>query len=265
MRRYLPYVGLVAAVVATGLWWQAESGRRTAMERVAQLEAARAQSGAGPVAVPAEPEAASEPAAPAAEPRVVRVPTGTDPGPYLKTIDELRESLKEQAREMSAARDAAARAEAATAATVEEEKKLKAQMEDLREDVQAARRLSEAVQAELKVKGDRLVKAETSERLLQERAARAEAAATRVASATKEMEDLNRRREAYLTTLLRRYREVSDLYRNFTLNAPTRDTQATGLQAGDMSRIQTAIQQAEDDLRQLQALNARVAQLARAK
>jgi len=48
------------------------------------------------------------------------------------------------------------------------------------------------------------------------------------------------------------------------LAAQTRDTPATGLQAGDLSRIQTTIQQAEDDLRQLQTLNARVAQLARA-
>jgi hypothetical protein len=124
--------------------------------------------------------------------------------------------------------------------------------------------VTEAVQAELRAKAERLLKAETSEKLLQERSARAEAAAAKVVVSTKELEDLNRRREAFLTTILRRFREVNDLYRNFTLAAQTRDTPATGLQAGDLSRIQTTIQQAEDDLRQLQTLNARVAQLARA-
>jgi chromosome segregation ATPase len=182
----------------------------------------------------------------------------------LKTIDELREQLKAAAVELSGAKDEAMRAEARVTAETAEARRLKVQLEELREDAQSARRVTEAVQAELRAKAERLLKAETSEKLLQERSARAEAAAAKVAVSTKELEDLNRRREAFLTTILRRFREVNDLYRNFTLAAQTRDTPATGLQAGDLSRIQTTIQQAEDDLRQLQTLNARVAQLARA-
>jgi chromosome segregation ATPase len=262
MRRLIPYFLLIPAVIAAGFWWRAEQDRRLAWSRVAQLEG---QSKA-PAAEPASPpETAEEPVAAASQTRVVRVPTGTDPAPYLKTIDELRDQLKEQSKALSAARDAAARAEAALSAQDGESKKLRSQMDDLREDIQAARRVGEALQAELQAKSDRLVKVETSEKLMQDRLARAESAATKVAGVSKEVEDINRRREAFLTTLLRRYREVSDLYRNFTLNVQTRETPGAGLQAGDLSRIQTAIQQAEDDLRQLQALNARMAQLARAK
>lgn len=262
MRRLMPYLLLIPAVIAAGFWWRAEQDRRVAWSRVAQLEGQRKASTAEPVPAP---EAAEEPATAATQTRVVRVPTGSDPVPYLKTIDELREHLKEQAKALSTARDAAARAEAALGSQDAEAKKLRSQMDDLREDVQAARRVGEALQAELQAKSDRLVKVETSEKLMQDRLARAESAAGKVAGISKEIEDINRRREAFLTTLLRRYREVSDLYRNFTLNVQTRETPGAGLQAGDLSRIQTAIQQAEDDLRQLQALNARMAQLARVK
>jgi chromosome segregation ATPase len=264
MRRFLPYLGLIPAIVAGGMWWSAESARRAAADRVTSLENELRQRSASP-ASPAPAESAPHPESSGANPRVVRVPTGTDPTQYLRTIDDLREQMQEQARELSASKDAAARAAAAAEAEAAERRKLAAQIDDLREDIQAARRLTDAVQAELKVKSDRLIKSETSERLLQDRATKAEAAASRVAGATREMEDLNRRREAYLTTLMRRYREVGDLYRNFTLNAQTAETPGNALQAGDLSRIQNAIQQAEDDLRQLQALNARVAQLARAK
>jgi hypothetical protein len=106
---------------------------------------------------------------------------------------------------------------------------------------------------------------ETSEKLLQEKLSKAELAAKRVVVVSKDVEDLNRRREASLLTLERRYREVTDLYRNFSLNMQTRENPGQGLQAGDLSRIQTALQQAEEELRQLRSLNTRVAELARSK
>lgn len=262
MRRLIPYLLAMSTIIATFLAWRAEQGRRAVLDRVAQMEAQRTV----PTVEEKSPvETAAESVEKTPETRVVRIPTGTDPGPYLKTIDELREQLNEQAKALSAARDAVARADAATAAEEAEGKKLKARLEELRDDAAAARRLGEALQAELRAKSDRLVKVETSEKLMQERLARAEAAAAKAAEPSKEIEDLNRRRDAFLTSLLRRYREVSDLYRNFTLNAQTRETPGGALQAGDLSRIQTAIQQAEEDLRQLQTLNARMAQLARVK
>ena len=265
MRPILPYLLLLPAVIAGGLGWRAEAGRREALQRVAELERSGGPKATPePVAAPsADPETSTPPSSP--ETRVVKIPTGTDPGPYLKTIDELREHLKSLSAELSAAKDEVARAEARAAAETAEARRLKIQLDETREDVQSARRVTDAVQTELRAKAERLLKSETSEKLLQERATRAEVAAAKVAVSTKELEDLHRRREVFVTTLLRRFREINDLYRNFTLAAQTRETPATGLQAGDLSRIQSTIQQAEDDLRQLQTLNARVAQLARVK
>ena len=226
------------------------------MERIAQLEGQRTVLAVAPI--PAA-ETLATPVPAAAETRAVRVPAGTDPVPYIKTIDELRELLREQAKTLSAARDAAARAETTLVSQEAEGKNWKAQMDELRELAQGARRLGDALQIELRAKSERLLKVETSEKLLRDRLARAESVPAKVAGLSREVEDLNRRREALLMALLRGYREVGDLYRNFALNAETRD----GLQAGELSRIQTAIQRAEDDLRQLQALNARMARLAR--
>ncbi len=253
MRRLIPYLLVLIAAI---LGWRAEQGRRAALERIAQLEGQRTVLAVAPI--PAA-ETLATPVPAAAETRAVRVPAGTDPVPYIKTIDELRELLREQAKTLSAARDAAARAEATLVSQEAEGKNWKAQMDELRELAQGARRLGDALQIELRAKSERLLKVETSEKLLRDRLARAESAPAKVAGVSREVEDLNRRREALLMALLRGYREVGDLYRNFALNAETRD----GLQAGELSRIQTAIQRAEDDLRQLQALNARMARLAR--
>lgn len=265
MRRIFPVLFLLPAAALSVLWWRAEDARSGAEQRVAGLEAevSRLKASAQSAPAPAKPEENSPDAQPA---KVVQAPTGTDPAPYLRTIEELREQVRDLSKEISAARDAATAAEARLTEASAEIAKGRAEAAELREDLQAARRLTAAVQAELSVKNDRIVRVETNERLMQERLSRAEAANAKVAAASKEVEDLNRRREASITTLVRRIREVSDLYRNFTLNAQTHDTPGTGgLQAGDLSRIQSAIQQAEDDLRQLQTLNARAAQLARAK
>jgi chromosome segregation ATPase len=262
MRRILPYLLLFTTVAATFLAWRAEQGRRAALDRVTRLEAQQVST---TVTSPPNPETPKEPDETPGKTRVLRVPTGADPVPYLKTIDELREQLQDQAKALSAAREAVSRAEASTVAEEAERKKGKAQLEELQEDMQAARRLGDALQTELKAKSERLVKVETSEKLMQERLSKAEGAVAAAKGESKEIEDLNRRRDALLTAVLRRYREVNDLYRNFALNAQTTDAPGAGLQAGDMSRIQTAIQQAEDDLRQLQALNARMAQLAKRK
>lgn len=265
MRRLIPILLLVTTTFAASvLWWRADRERRVASARVTQLEAALKNQPV-PIVVPEVTEEEPGEASPATTAKTPRMPAGTDVAPYLRMIEELREQIREQAKELSAARDAAARAEAQTANVAAEGQKRQAQIEELQEDLKSVRRLADAVQVELKAKSERLVKAETAEKVMSERLARAEGSVAKVAQVSKEIEDLNRRREASITTLVRRYREVNDLYRSFALNAQTRETPGSGLQAGDLSRIQSAVQQAEEDLRQLQALNARMTQLAQGK
>lgn len=74
------------------------------------------------------------------------------------------------------------------------------------------------------------------------------------------LEDLMRRRESFLTSISQRYREATDLFRAMALrldNMP--DRSAAG--SNDLARIQNAISLADEDMRQLRALNTRVTQV----
>ena len=276
-RTLLPYLlmGPALAICIIG-WVRSEQGRRAAVERVAQVEQAAAKAGVPASAMPPPDDAggAQTPSNPAGAGGGQKQQGSAKPassGPHegsaadARTIEELQQRVQELTRDLTVTREDVAKAESKAAADAAELKKLQAQIDEVRESAQTLKRSMEAVEAELKVKSERLTKAEADEKRATDRAARAEAAAAKTAALTKETEDLLRRREVLVTGLMRRYRDVTDLYRNFTLNAQTRETPGAGLQAGDLSRIQSAIQQAEEDLRQLNSLNARLAQALRPK
>lgn len=266
MSRILPYLLLAATLILGGLWWRAEQERQGAEARLSEARQEMEKEKARLAALTEATQPPAETHAPETA-KVVRVPTGTDPAPYIRAIEELRTQVGELTRELSTARDEAARSSVRVTEAISEAAKAREALLEAREDAQAARRVADAVQAELKVKSDRLVRVETESRLAQERMAKAESASTKLTAAARELEEINRRRDGYLNTLLRRYRDVTDLFRSVSLNAQTSDAAGAGggFQAGDLSRIQNAMQQAEDDLRQVQSLNARAAQLTRVK
>jgi chromosome segregation ATPase len=259
MQKLLLLVLACATLAGTVLWRRAENRYEQALRRIAGLEAMQ---GATPQpATPAPP--APAPAAPAAETRIVRVPVHADSAEYIRIIEDLRSRAAAFDRDLAAAREeatnAAALAETESAGRV----KLSAQVESLQDDLQAARRISAALEAELRAKSERLARAETERDLAARKAGGVAPSAGRAGAATREIEDLNRRRETLVASLQRRYRDVTDTYRAFSLNLQHREQGGAAIQAGDLSRIQNSIQQAEDELRQLQGLNSRLAQLAR--
>jgi len=263
MYRYLTLLLVVLLAASAWIAWRSDQVRRLAVDRVARLEAELANRG---LVVPPVESAEVEQKAPSAIQKPVAPSRDTvDVGKYLSMIDGLRGRARDLERELEEMRLESERARGRTETQADELKKSTEQITAVREDAQRQQRVSEALETELKFKAQRLVQAETSEKLLQEKLLKAESAAKRVVVSSKEVEDLNRRREAAVATLERRYREVTDMYRNFSLTLQTRETPGQGLQAGDLSRIQTALQQAEEELRQLRNLNARVAELARSK
>lgn len=262
MWRWIALLSIIA-MGATGWWgWSAEQQHKAALDRVTRLEAELAKRG---VVLPYTGEPIAEKPAAAAPKPAVAIRDGVDVSKYLKMIDDLRARTAELEKEGQEARVDEERVREQLAARVEEVKKLSQQLASIEEDAQRQRRVSEALETELKFKAQRLTQSETSEKLLQEKLSKAEAAAKKALVVAKDAEDLQRRREAALVGLERRYREVTDLYRSFSLNLQTRENPGQGLQAGDLSRIQTALQQAEEELRQLRSLNARVAELSRPK
>ena len=72
------------------------------------------------------------------------------------------------------------------------------------------------------------------------------------------LQDLDQRRDVYLTSVLRRYRDITGEFRAMTGMLDTsRDANSGPCSGAALSRIQNAVNSAEDDLRQLNELNAR--------
>jgi hypothetical protein len=267
MKKFVPAVILLLTVLAAAGWlaaWKAESARHQLASRNTAPEGSPKAPASNEVApVSPAPTQKDAPGTARPEKQIVKVPPGVDPAEYIQVIEDLRRKNADLARELSEAREEASKAEANRAGTAMDLEAAQRQIVSIRDDLESARRVVTALQAELDARNQRLARAETNEKIAAERAKQKEASAERLTESAREMEEINRRRDVYLTSLVRRYREVADLYRSFSLHVQNRDNQNTGLQAGDLSRIQASMQQAEEDLRQIQTLNARAAQLSR--
>lgn len=145
--------------------------------------------------------------------------------------------------------------EARLEALSEENRSLAEREQATREALEGTRRLVEALQTEVRTKQDRLGSLEASQRALLRQKDEAERRLERSARILAELEELNRRRDAHLTLLLRRYRELTEQYRNLAARLESPGEGAVS-GSGELSRIQNLVSLAEEDLRQLQGLNA---------
>ena len=74
-----------------------------------------------------------------------------------------------------------------------------------------------------------------------------------------EMQDVAIRREQYIDNLLRRYRELTEYYRTLAGAFDSRrDRESVAPNGAEFTRIQNTLASAEEDMRQLTALNARM-------
>jgi chromosome segregation ATPase len=142
-----------------------------------------------------------------------------------------------------------------------ETKRLAAGESELRDTLDSTRRLLQATETELKTKTERALQLETAVRLAQQEAAASKSRASQVAPVLREMEEINRRRENYIVSLQRRYRDLSDHLRSIAVRMDTQ-RDSPGAAAPDVSRIMSTVQSAEDDLRQLGTLNAQAQRVA---
>lgn len=151
--------------------------------------------------------------------------------------------------------------ESTSSRTEEENKRLAAAESDLKEDLAGANRVIEAMKTELKGKTDRLVALETASRRSADDLKAANDKIVKIAGWTRDLEDLNRRREVYLTNLMRRYRDLTDQMRALTIRLDNPQESAHGSPAVDLPRLQNIVSLAEEDLRQLSSLNSQAARL----
>jgi chromosome segregation ATPase len=76
------------------------------------------------------------------------------------------------------------------------------------------------------------------------------------------LQDLDRRRDTYLMSISRRYRDVTSQFRAMGgMLDSSRDASSSACSSEALGRIQNTVSQADDDLRQLNELNAQARQL----
>lgn len=178
----------------------------------------------------------------------------------VRMLAVAQEKLAQAANTIVALEERVHELEQSVARITDENKRLAASETDLTGRLASANRVIETMQEELKSNSARLVRLETQNRSLNERDREAQKKLSRSGELLRDLETVQRRQEALLTGILQRYREVNDQLRSSALRRSNTDERepASGL---DLSRIENIVSLAEEDLRQLQSLNARAARI----
>jgi len=191
------------------------------------------------------------------------VKPGVDEARRLAAVRELagaQNRLAELQTALAEARNRVAELEASLERAAAENKRLAAAEAALNEDLENTRRVVQAMETELKAKNERLAQLESALRKTREELAALNRRVSSLGQVVQDLGEINRRRENTVVSLQRRYRDITDQLRALAVRLDTqRDNPAAA--AGDLSRIQTAVLAAEEDLRQLNVLNAQSQQL----
>ena len=120
----------------------------------------------------------------------------------------------------------------------------------------------DSAQAESEASRQRSAALEAENAKLRNAAGAGSARAAETVRVLADLDELGRRRDSYLTSILRRYRDITSQFRAMSgMLASSRDPNAGALSDAELTRIQNAISQADDDLRQVSELNAQARQL----
>lgn len=120
----------------------------------------------------------------------------------------------------------------------------------------------DSAEAESQASRERIAALEGANAKLRSDHSEASGRAAEIARVVADLEDLDRRREASLTSLIRRYRDITSQFRAMSgILDSGRDPNSSALSGAALTRIQNAVSLADDDLRQLNELNARAREL----
>lgn len=209
-----------------------------------------------------EPLEAAAPAAAAPKPQAVKISVD-DPvsrADLVRQINERSEALAAREAALSELQGKLREEETQVASLRDELEKAVAAGKAAMEKAEASAKALETARSEGETRESRLAKLDASNLELKRRSEEAARKATRLSKLLDDLEDTVRREDVYLNNILRRYREVSDIYRTLAVRLDNpRDGPPSA--NSDLSRIQNAISLADEDLRQLRSLQAQAAKI----
>jgi chromosome segregation ATPase len=175
-----------------------------------------------------------------------------------------QQQLTDTKAQLQALQQRAQQLEYTTSQLQGDNKRLTSAFGEAREEADSLRRLNETVEAELKSKAGRADTAETLARRAQGETGEVKQKLNLTASTLRELDDIASRRDTYLSNLQRKYRDVNDQLRSLAARLDRyRDSSSAPNFSTDLPRLQSLVQSAEEDLRQVQALSAEAQRLSK--
>jgi len=173
-----------------------------------------------------------------------------------RELREAQASITQLQEQLSASRD-------------EHEKALASASESRRKDqeswqgqIDALKQQLDSAEAESQASRQRITALEAENAKLKSATGEGSARAAEVARTITDLQDLGRRRDLSLTSLMRRYRDITSQFRAMSgMLDSSRDPNSSSFSGAALLRIQNEISLADDDLRQLNDLNAQARQL----
>ena len=137
-----------------------------------------------------------------------------------------------------------------------EQADLQSQLDTLKQDLESA-------QAELQASRQRVAALEADNAKLKTDSSAGAARTAEMVRVVADLQDLDSRRDAYLTSIMRHYRDITSQFHAMSgMLGSTRDSNSTSpFSDTALTRIQNAVSAADEDLRQLTELNAQARQL----
>lgn len=179
------------------------------------------------------------------------------------TIEQLNRELSEAQATISDLQTQLSKStddrEKALAAASERERK---EQEDWQSQLDNLKQELDSVQAESQASRQRIAALEAENAKMKSEYSAGFARASEVSHLIADLQDLNRRRDTYLTSIMRRYRDITNQFRAMTgMVDTTRDPSSSAFPSAELTRIQNAVTLTDDDLRQLNELNGQIRQL----
>jgi chromosome segregation ATPase len=175
----------------------------------------------------------------------------------------LRDSLAEANAEITRLQARTSDLQTQVENAVADNRSLTAAAEASKKGLADAQETVETVRAELQANSARIKQLENSNARLKEDAATARQSTAPAQQIISDLEGIFRRRDTHLNNILRRYREITEQYRAMSGVMDSQHDRGVATSAAEISRIQNSISLAEEDLKQINVLNAQAALLER--
>ncbi len=199
------------------------------------------------------------PAIPPPPPRSASASAGVE---TVRVLALTQRQLSDTKTALEAAQSRLQQLEASLEQLQSDNPRLQTAANEAREEADNLRRVNETVEAELKSKTARADAADEQLRRAQAESGESRQRLNQAAATLHELDELARRRDNYLNNLQRRYRDANEQLRSLSARLDHyRDSSSVPNVSSDLPRLQSVVQAAEEDLRQVQNLNAQALRL----